>query len=160
MNLSQTISVYSGGQGSGCHGPNCGRKGGGHRVQESWKSPSKGFTYTKYSPTRRGMHKRGRITEKDIVKKGVKHPQVNQFNKTQYTKLDTKTGRENWIFDAPGATLFVDKYMKAFGGEKNRVVVHEVATGEYSHIYKTRAWSFNNIGAGLGFLKKRYGISL
>lgn len=44
MNLTTTILVWAGGEGSGCHGPNCGRKKVGLvKVQDGGEGKSDGF---------------------------------------------------------------------------------------------------------------------
>lgn len=49
MRLASTISLHAGGQGSGCHGPNCGRSGGGEHKPDSSTTParSKGVSLTR-----------------------------------------------------------------------------------------------------------------
>jgi hypothetical protein len=49
MNLATTLVVYAGGEGSGCHGPNCGRK-----PTEGWKDLMVEHNAIKNHPFREG----------------------------------------------------------------------------------------------------------
>lgn len=167
MNLATSIQIlelFAGGPGSGCRGSNCGRPSTGRYVQQSFVSPSTGARVTMVKP-----HEEQESRPQNPMRR--RHPLRGQFDKLEkhFGSGNIKPGQHlrTWTSEAhdpntgKGTTLFVHKYVDARTGKPSQVVVDEHNWQGYRWRYgaPTR-FSFNNSGRAMGYVKKRYGLSI
>jgi hypothetical protein len=155
------LEMLAGGPGSGCHGPNCGRPAGRY-VKQQFTTPG-GVRVTMLKPSLRQG-------KRPINPMKRKHPLKGEFAKLEkhYGAAEARPGQKlrTWTSDAlgqsgHGTTLFVHKYVNNKTNKPSEIVVDE-------HNWQGHRWrygsptrySFKNPGRAMGYIKRRYGLSV
>jgi len=151
--------IFAGGPGSGCRGDNCGRPRG---VKMTYQSP-KGFTYTLFRPSRKGIAKGSHAWHSGEDKFKGKYTKTAENVRPFDLKTMSRARGSGSVYDAKygkidkygghGKTIFVHKDFKNM-----RVVVQEVPHDEMNKSEVMRSVKFKSFGKAAEFLNKHYGI--
>lgn len=160
MRLASAMELLAGGPGSGCHGNNCGRPLGRH-IRQQYTTPG-GVKVTMFKESRRQK------SPIDPMKR--KHSLKGKFDTPQkyFGAGEARPGQRlrTWTAEAldgagHGTTLFIHKYVDNKTNKPTAVVVDEHNWIKYRWRFgaPTR-FAFKNPGRAMGYIKRRYGLSI